>query len=352
MISIIVPVYQSEKTLERCIRSLLQQSYRELEIIMVVDGPPDATGILADRLALTDTRLKVIHQSNQGVSAARNTGIEAASGTYLQFVDSDDSLEPDACEQMLTAMEDTQADMVIAGFHHMYFGRDVVKLPNNQGVYELSSEENIFLDLYETQFLNMPWNKLYKTELVDTCFPLDMTLGEDLYFNLAYMRTVARVSILQKPVYRYVQDNRGTTLSTKKRSDRIMTSLYLYHTVQRFCKDLYGDGNKDTRRESILRSKVAVEFLDACEGIYVECFHQSMCKRAALGVIREYRQAFGTIQKKGTSQPAIVLHLLDYKILYYFFWHNKFKLTYWLILLRGVIVEIKRRIGGNYETSH
>ncbi|MEG1848864.1 MAG: glycosyltransferase family 2 protein [Lachnospiraceae bacterium] len=192
MISIIVPVYQSEKTLERCIRSLLQQSYRELEIIMVVDGPPDATGILADRLALTDTRLKVIHQSNQGVSAARNTGIEAASGTYLQFVDSDDSLEPDACEQMLTAMEETQADMVIAGFHHMYFGRDVVKLPNNQGVYELSSEENIFLDLYETQFLNMPWNKLYKTELVDTCFPLDMTLGEDLYFNLAYMRTTSQ----------------------------------------------------------------------------------------------------------------------------------------------------------------
>lgn len=334
MISIIIPVYKSEKTLERCIQSICEQTYEELEIIIIVDGSVDGSGKMADEYAKRDTRIRVIHQVNQGVSAARNAGIDAANGKYIQFLDSDDYLEKESCEKMLHAIGKWDADMVIAGFHHHYFGKNILKLPDFQGCYKCKDSEKEFLQLYEQQFLNMPWNKLYRTELVKSRFPQDRNLGEDLLFNIAYMSQIRSFCVIQIPVYNYIQDDRGTTLSTKRRDDRIETAFYLYHTLSDFCKTMWAESELCS---SVLKSKVAVEFMDALEGL---AFEPQMKKTEKMKVIKQYYNAW----EKMPKEVHVQLNLLDYRIIYYFFARRHFTEAYIMIILRGIVVKLIRRM--------
>jgi len=338
MVSIIIPVYRSEKTLERCIHSIVSQSYTDWEAIMIVDGPPDASGILADRLAEGDERIRVIHQSNQGVSAARNTGIQHACGRHIQFLDSDDYLVTDALESMITAMEETDADMVIAGFHHLYFGSDVLKLPSPKGTYLMSQAEEEWLTLYQEQFLNMPWNKLYKRELIKDSFPLHLTLGEDLCFNLSYMKQIQHFTVLQKAVCNYIQDDRGTTLSTKRRADRMDTAKVLYEKVLEFCTLIFPADKSSPRRIQVLTSKIAVEYLDAMENLAFELPKDTRGRREE---IRHYRTAWEEMQRKQPGNPK--LHLLDYKMIYFTFNRGWIVITDYLIIMRGMVVRLLRR---------
>lgn len=338
MISIIIPVYRSEKTLERCMNSICEQTCTDWEALMIVDGPPDASGILADHLAEKDPRIRVIHQPNQGVSAARNTGIQQARGEYIQFLDSDDYLVPDALKSMSQAMEDGKSDMVIAGFHHLYFGTDVRKLPSVKGTFQIKEAEEEWLTLYEEMFLNMPWNKLYKRELIKEYFPLQITLGEDLCFNLSYMKQIQLFTVLQKPVCNYIQDDRGTTLSTRRRTDRIKTARTLYEKVMDFCEDVFAKENTSSRRLQVLTSKIAVEYLDAMENLVFELPKDGKSRRQE---IRHYRDAWRRLQKKRPCRPE--LRLLDYKIIYFFFRHGWIGITDCLICMRGMVVRLLRR---------
>ena len=228
MVSIIVPVYKSEKTLRRCVESLCRQAYADIEILLIVDGPPDGSGILADQLAKEDARIRVINQPNHGVSRARNRGLTEAAGEYIRFVDSDDYVLYHGLDEMVRRIEQDGSDLVIAGFDHLYFGQKIEKLPHTNACMELASSYEDLKQLYMGGFLNMPWNKLYKKELIREQFPVDLNLGEDLLFNEAYIRQAARISVLQQPVCEYIQDDRGTTLSTKKRNDKVETALLLY----------------------------------------------------------------------------------------------------------------------------
>lgn len=111
LISVIVPVYDTEKYIERCVKSICDQSYRNLEIILIDDGSKDTSGRICDQLAIEDSRIKVIHQFNAGVSSARNAGIEAAGGDYLTFADSDDYLHPRMIERLHTVLKENEADI-------------------------------------------------------------------------------------------------------------------------------------------------------------------------------------------------------------------------------------------------
>ena len=122
ILSVIVPVYNSEKYLERCVESVMASSLKNLEIILVNDGSSDCSDKLCDRLAQRDKRIVVIHQQNAGVSAARNRGLEKAEGKYFAFVDSDDYIEPDMYEKMIASMEKNDADLVCCGFCREYSG--------------------------------------------------------------------------------------------------------------------------------------------------------------------------------------------------------------------------------------
>lgn len=340
MVSIIIPVYKSEKTLERCIHSICKQTYEDWEAIMIVDGPPDSSGILAEALAQEDSRIRVIHQENQGVSVSRNAGIEAAKGTYIQFLDSDDYLPPDSLKLMHEAMENHPCDFLIGGFHHIYFGKEVEKLPKEEGYYILKESQEIFLTLYKDQFLNMPWNKWYKKELIIEGFPLGMSLGEDLLFNISYLRQVKSFGVIQKSICNYIQDDRGTTLSTKRRNDRIETAFTLMENMYIFCTETFAGDSKHAYE--VLKDKLAVEFLDGME----ELAFYHIPYREKTEIIQSYRKAFRKIEEKRDECTKMTenLQLLDYRIIGWLFYRNHIHLTYLFIMLRGIVVKLVRRI--------
>mgnify|MGYP003101851272 FL=1 len=220
MFSIVIPVYNAKTSLERCVDSWLCQTRKDLEIILVDDGSSDGSKELCDELAKnhSGTCLRVIHQANSGVSAARNAGIRAAEGEFLLFTDSDDYVEPDYLEKMAALQENSDADLVLCGYHHLYDGADIVKVPGETHVSTMAEFQQEFLELYKKSDLNMPWNKLYRKALVGV-FDTSLSLGEDLLFNLEYLSKCRRVAVLGEPLCWYVQDMGKTTLSSEKRQN-------------------------------------------------------------------------------------------------------------------------------------
>ena len=123
LISIIVPVYNVENKIRRCLDCLVNQSYKNIEIILVNDGSTDDSGAICDRYAAGDERVRVIHKKNGGVSSARNRGLDEASGLYIMFVDSDDYIEKNACEVMIDAIEKYGVDLIVASYNTVYNGK-------------------------------------------------------------------------------------------------------------------------------------------------------------------------------------------------------------------------------------
>lgn len=336
MVSIVVPVYKSEDTLERCVGSLCAQTYKDIEIILVVDGPPDASGVLAAELSEKYDKVRVIFQENQGVSVSRNRGVKEAKGEYIRFVDSDDYVEADSVKCMVEAMEQNETDLVIAGYHHLYFGRCVTKLPPVTGTFDTKSAMDEVLTLYQTGYLNMPWNKLYRRADIQEGFPTDLNLGEDLCFNLHYLQNTKHFTVIQETVCEYIQDDRGTTLSTRRRVDKIPIAFRLYETVLGILQKMY-PGLKAER--SILDSKLVVEFLDDLEGLYFDKESSVSDKKE---VIRSYERALSSLYRKNPD-TLITLQLLDYKIIYFFLKRGMTDMTWIMIFLRGIIVKLLGR---------
>lgn len=167
MISIIVPIYKVENYLRRCIDSLIHQNYPDTEIILVDDGSPDKCGTICDEYAQKDARIKVIHQKNGGLSAARNSGIDFAHGDYLMFVDSDDWVETNFCSFALKKCIETQSDIVVFGYNDVYENKTVKKSIAFENEKQYSREEAL-KELHGGKILSFAWNKIYKADLFKT----------------------------------------------------------------------------------------------------------------------------------------------------------------------------------------
>lgn len=327
MISIVVPVYKSEKTLGGCLESLMAQTYENIEVICVVDGSPDRCGEICDGYAKKDPRIRVIKRENGGVSSARNRGIEEANGEYLLFVDSDDRVEPDYCEKLLNACGETGADLVICGFHHWYVGRDVEKSPSVTGVYGTETYAEQFLKLYQEGFLNMPWNKLFRKELADH-FDTSLNLGEDLLFNMDYLEKCEKVSVISDALYHYIQEEKGNTLSSKKREDKLEIAVRVCRRVQAYYEKLTGERNL----HPVIAGKFVMEFLDDCERLP---FDKEMPKAKKLRMI----EALANNQEFTEANQGAEVTQLDYRVLQWCFTHGRWRLVYPVCVLRkGVVV--------------
>lgn len=241
MISIIVPVFNAAKYLVRCVDSIKQQSMKEWELILVNDGSSDSSGSLCDELAKKDSRIKVIHQKNQGVSSARNAGLDMASGEYIMFVDADDWVESTLCETLITHSVET--DVVISGFYYVtesgrrenIFSRSHLKI-SIDGQFPFYFDE-----LYEKNLLNSPWAKLYRRSLIgNQRFSKEVALGEDLLFNLEYLKKCTSIKVVQFAGYDYNCLNENS--ATKKlRPNDFQQVIALYEQVKLFQQHIPGD---------------------------------------------------------------------------------------------------------------
>lgn len=174
LISVIVPVYKVEQYLHRCVDSILAQTYTNLEIILVDDGSPDRCGAICDEYAAKDSRIRVIHQENGGLSAARNAGLDACTGEYIAFVDSDDYILPEMYKKMLSALLEHQVDICICHWQYEYAdGRQTVDLsrvdPTLFGkMTSLEFARFLFKGPYENGVVVSAWNKLYRHDIFHT----------------------------------------------------------------------------------------------------------------------------------------------------------------------------------------
>lgn len=204
MISIIVPVYNTEKYLDRCIQSILAQTYNDFELLLINDGSTDSSGAICDRYAEQDSRVRVFHKENGGVSSARNVGLNNAEGEYIIFVDSDDYMKSQMCEILYNTLNREQADIVICGTEET--GGGFWKPGNNENYKNDSFVEN-FGELLQTELLSPPWNKIFIKSRIKHYFRDDISFGEDLVFNLQYLFHCNKISFITASPYFHTKDN-------------------------------------------------------------------------------------------------------------------------------------------------
>ena len=205
MISIIVPAYKVEKFLPKCIESLINQTYRDLEIILVNDGSPDNCGRICDEYAQQDSRIQVIHQPNMGVSAARNAGLYKAHGEYVGFCDPDDFCAADMYEYMLRAMENHHADMVACGYD--YFNEEYQR--DESRAYEVREDELMSREEIYRKLADMPptirhgvVTKLFRKSVMGNLqFNTKLKSAEDGNFLLDYLQHVSSAVFVHHPLY-------------------------------------------------------------------------------------------------------------------------------------------------------
>lgn len=232
MISIIVPVYNVENRIERCIESILNQTYKDLELILIDDGSTDGSAEVCKKYAEMDSRIRFVQQENRGVSSTRNRGISMANGEYIQFVDSDDCVDSCMSEKLVACIEKAEADMVICGITEIFDSRKEVCLPKIEGCVQLKDWEKKYPQIFETSLLNSPCNKLYRKKTILEKFPKEVSLGEDLIFNLHNLKVMEKVFFLRESLYSYMI--RSGSLNRKYRADGIECAENLYKEKMEF----------------------------------------------------------------------------------------------------------------------
>jgi len=245
-ISIIVPVYQTEIYLEKCIKSIQNQTYHHLEIILIDDGSTDNSGKLCEKFALEDPRIKVIHKENEGLSATRNLGIEMSTGDYITFVDSDDWISEDYCQTLVDAIEKTNSDVSVIKFALVVEKNAVItnvspertKVENGSIVFE---GEEIIKELLTRKILeSYVCGKLFKASLVkNNQFVVGVTY-EDNIFSYDTLESAEKVVYVDKECYFYLK-HKGTitaTCSEKNLLDFINAVMYRFQDVEKRHSDL------------------------------------------------------------------------------------------------------------------
>lgn len=237
MISLIVPVYNTQDKLAHCILSIKKQTYTDIEIFLINDGSSDNSLAICEYHAKTDSRIKVFTQENKGVSAARNVGIKNATSPYIIFVDSDDYIEKNMCEQMMVEASKEDFDIVVCGyFIHDELNIRHIRYPDK--IYNgIKGLEHDFNQLYTQNFFNSPCNKLYKRSLIKNVFNEDLFLGEDLLFNLEYFREISKIKSSDKILYHYNMNHSISSLSSKYHSNGFEIAYQILNKMKKFCFD-------------------------------------------------------------------------------------------------------------------
>ena len=234
LVSIIVPIYNVAPYIEKCVTSLLTQTHTELEIILVDDGSPDDCPSICDAFAAKDSRVCVIHQKNGALSAARNTGIEAATGDYLAFVDGDDFVSPDYIEVMLNACLEHNVKMAACGYWEYYSEErnTAVAVDETVVLYAEEAIRDIFTMKNRVQV--MAWNKLYARELFENTeirYPVGR-IHEDVFTTYRFCAAAEKLVCVNKPCYYYVQ--RAGSIISHNFSPKRLQLLDAVNSIQPF----------------------------------------------------------------------------------------------------------------------
>jgi len=277
-VSVIIPVYNTKDYLDKCVHSILKQTYQNLEILLVDDGSSDGSAVLCDKLALEDSRIKVIHKQNEGQASARNLGIHAASGEYIMFVDSDDWLDIDAIETLVDHANRNKVDVIHFNYVREFLNKSVFKKNTflEERVYDgdecndirrlilgLSGETLAYLE--NMRFLAPCTLKMYRADIIqnfDVTFVSLREIGafEDGLFNFCVFSRVKRFEFLNRAYYHYRKTNKNAT-TVKYRPDYINRQLKLFSILASIIhKEEAWDLYKDAFQSHILYATMEIAF--------------------------------------------------------------------------------------------
>ena len=293
LISVIVPVYRVEEYLERCVKSILSQTYENLEVILVDDGSPDQCPAICDACAEKDARVKVIHQENKGLSGARNAGIDAASGEYLAFVDSDDYVSPHFIEELYQLLQDTGCAIGQCRFSYVK-GDGLVE--ESDSAFCIYRGESLMEQLYgpeekATCFV-VAWNKLYRAALFKETgirYP-EGRIHEDEATTYRLFHEAKKLAFLDRALYGYYTENGGSITSVFS-AKRLQWLTAHEERIAFFKKNGY---------EKLLPAAYR-KLCDACITFYFRCTEQV---KDAEELKKELRKRLETYRANGAAWIA------------------------------------------------
>lgn len=261
MVSIIVPVYNAENYLKRCIDSILNQEYTDFELLLIDDGSSDGSGAICDAYAEKDARVLVTHKENTGVSDSRNLALSRARGTYIQFLDSDDWMTPDSTKLMVRAAKNHHCDMVISDFYRVVGERVSRKGDiDEEGVLTREEFAAHMMENPADFYYGVLWNKLYRRELIEQNhldMPAEISWCEDFMFNLEYIRHVRTIYALQTPIYYYVKRRGSLVTQGTSITKTVKMKLMVFEYYNNFYKHVLDEEDYEKNRLQVYRFLVA-----------------------------------------------------------------------------------------------
>lgn len=326
-ISVIVPVYNVEKYLNRCVDSILNQTFEDFELILVNDGSPDNCGNICDEYAQKDNRVKVIHKKNGGVSSARNAGIDTAQGEYIMFVDSDDWIN----ENMLNDMYNMpDSDMKVSSIRMI--GKD------NSTEYiidtKMYTQEDLLIGFFSEAFPIIcfcgPCCKLYKKDIIfnnAVRFNEDMSLGEDTYFNLNYIKHCKSIYTSEQIYYYYMRENSGS-LFTKFR-------LNMYYDIRKvFDLKVKMANELNMGRDSVFKLKLS----------YIQSLIGNLIKMVDTNTKSEVKKYMSLLQKDKEFNDDILIKNLKstHKLINKLISCNLFNTAYLLFFIKLKVLALRK----------
>lgn len=298
LISIIVPIYKVEEYLDRCVKSLTEQTYNTLEIILVDDGSPDKCPAMCDEWANRDSRIKVIHKANGGLSDARNAGMAIAQGDYIAYVDSDDWLEADFCEKLLFLMIDNSCDIAACNYRRASGEEDNTEPDRGSGRIACYDKNQAMSELIDNTIQQVVWNKLYKKSVVEGILFEKGKYHEDEFWSYLIFGRCEKVLTVDYIGYNYFQ--RETSIMGEKyslkRLDAVEAKVRRCSYLKENFPKLYGKGCINLRFTCMYHGQLALKQLNSED------------KRSAISVLK--RIASSCVINRNDMKELSVKHKL------------------------------------------
>lgn len=309
LISVVIPMYNSEKTVERCLQSVINQTYSNIEIILVDNGSTDNTVNIAKKYSLECDRIHLLYEKNKGVSNARNRGIEQAKGSYLTFVDADDYLELDGIEKEVEMANNVESDVTFFDYYMVIGGKaSKPKEDKRYGLYIGEKKDLICKNMCEELFFASVWRALYKTDLIKgiICFK-PIKYSEDLLFNIEVIKKAKSVYVCESTFYYYV-DNEMSALKTLQYDLQNTINL-----IEEMYKTYLKEPDEDMEKLFIIiADKGCLRILNGTLGY------------------SKFKKWISKIEIKASTDNKLIRNIIERKIF-------RLYITYWMIKIKNKI---------------
>lgn len=240
-ISIIVPVYNTEQYISRCIESILNQTFKDFELILIDDGSKDKSGKICDKYAKNDSRIRVFHNENKGVSATRNYGIDISKGKYLMFCDSDDWVSDTWCEELYNTILLYPRSWITCNLFFVDYKSNEKSIIKNNFNEINKLEKNDFYIIFKAGISAYSYNKIFDKNIISKYqirFNENISLGEDVEFGIEYLQVCDNIIVLNRYLYYYLKKHQGA-LSSRKYGNYFDYLIHFYKLRRPFIKDCY-----------------------------------------------------------------------------------------------------------------